>query len=118
MKGILINVEDKTVTMVDVKPGYKNIYPFIADHCTTFTCPYSYPNGDTLYCDDESLLKFGSIKGGFMYKNWQYPIVGNALILGCDNDGESTNVNSTVEYIENGLVWIDEDKAKSWANNF
>jgi hypothetical protein len=67
-----------------------------------------------MYADDESLLRYNSIKGGFMFPNWAYPIVGNAIILGTDEEGDSTDCITTIENLKD-IIWVGEKACKQWA---
>lgn len=85
--GYLFNVETKTVSKVEVG-DYTTIYPFIGNGCTTFDCVRVNDKGDTLYVDDEGLMKVNHL---FRIKT-QYGVAtlaGNALLLGSTLDGDS-----------------------------
>lgn len=115
-KALFIDVENQQVTQVTLGEHFTEISKKIGNGCELFTC-LSFKNGDTLYIDDESLLRPDNIKGGFKYKNWNYPIVSNAIILGSDSEGESIDAKSTTEDALKGLVWLSEESAKNYAKN-
>jgi hypothetical protein len=115
MKAILINPENQTITKMEIDKGLEAIYKVMG--CSIFACPVSYPNGDTLYCDDEGLYK-PDIKGAFTYPNWHSPIVGKCLIMGTNEIGESTDCESIILDIEKNIEWITEGVAKKYAEYF
>jgi hypothetical protein len=102
-KAILINVEERTLTYVNVG-HYSDIYKHIGNDCDTFECPVSFYNNDTIYCDGEGRLK--DFKGGFMMDNWIYAIIGNGLILGTDGEGDSVDCITTIEEIKSKIQFV------------
>ncbi len=114
MKAIKINVELRKVEEVTIE-NYRKIYAEIGQECNTFCCPISFPNDDTLYADDEGL--YHDVKGGFLLKYFNYPIVGNAIILGTDiENGESIDAKTTIQDIESQITWVDLESAKNYAD--
>lgn len=112
MRAIKIDVEQKKVYEIEIK-DYKDIYPAIGNGCELFACPIFFENADTLYTDDEGLLKPEMI-GCFSMPDWDYPLVGNAVILGSDDEGESVDAKSTIEEIENQIIWGTVTDANDW----
>jgi len=104
MKGLLINPTDKTITEVEIAQGLQPIYDALGNNCTTFAVPIVYPNGDGMYVDDEGLFK--QQNGGFQFPNWSYPLLGNALILGSDEEGNSVDVKTTKEELLKDIEWL------------
>jgi hypothetical protein len=94
-KGIKINVATQQVEEVFIN-HYTDIYKEIGNGCNLFCCPVEFENGDTLYADDEALLQ-ENVEGCFAMENFRYPIVGNAIILGTDEEGESVNAKTKKE---------------------
>jgi len=109
MRAIKIDIENQTVTEINIENSLDSIYEAIGNECTTFTCPISYANGDAMYCDDESLLRPETIQGAFMYPDWRYPIVSNAIIIGTDDMGNSTDAVSSPRDIEYGIRFIEKE---------
>lgn len=110
-KALLIDVINRTVTSVDVD-HYSEIYNYIGNDCHTFACPVVFDNEDTIFTDDEGLLK--EVHGAFMMEGWNYPLVGNAIIMGSDEEGESTHAKSDPKEIESKIVWLDKEQAERW----
>ena len=105
MKAIKIDVTNQTISQITIGKDYKEIYTQIGNNCDLFCCPFEFENGDCLYADDEALLK--EVEGCFAFPNWNYPIVGNAIILGTDydNDGESTDAKSEISQLQETIIW-------------
>lgn len=112
LKGLKINVEDQTITEIEHNGDWKEIAPLIGNGCRIFTCPIIDDNGDTLYCDDEGLLK--PVKGGFVMPNWTYPIVGNALFLGSDEEGNTCDVKMTLEELKENVRFLTAFEIRIW----
>lgn len=115
MRALLIDPVAQTVTEIQVGEGIDEIYKAI--ECDTFSCPIVYENNDTLYCDDEGLFK--EQKGGVLMTDWQYPVLGKMLVLGCDvESGASEDAKSDVEFFTSQIKWLDEVRAKIWQSQF
>lgn len=114
MRAILINPEKKEITEIQIGDDYKEIYKVI--DCECFSAPVIYDNNDALYCDDEGL--FVPQKGGIIMTDWNYPILGKMLILGTDNDGNSTNAKSNIEFFTDNITWLDEEQAENYRSKF
>lgn len=92
MKAYLIDAVAKTVTEVEHNGDYREIYTFLG--CDLFTVvrldstESETDRGDGLFVDDEGLMKpqahFFKIAG------FDQPLAGNGLVLGTDDEGEST----------------------------
>ena len=111
-KAILIDVQAQTITETQIG-HYSDIYAKIGSGCHTFACPVEFDNGDSLYIDDEGL--YHDPKGCFVMKGWAVPVVGNAIILGSDEEGESVDCQSTIEAIQSQVKFFNEGVAKAWA---
>jgi len=115
MKAILINPENQTVERIEIGKGVEEIYKAI--DCRMISAPVTYPNGDTMYCDDEGL--FVEQKGGILMPNWSYMIVGKILVLGCDEDtGESQDVITPVNFFRKNIIWQNQEQVKRYQSHF
>lgn len=106
MKAIKIDVEKRDVYNIEMGKDYREIYKVIGNNCTMFAVPVTFENMDSLFCDDESLLR-NDIKGGFMMPGWVTPIIGNAVIIGTDDEGESVDCLSDLDEIKSKVVFLD-----------
>jgi len=112
-KAIKIDVVKQDVYEIELSDDYKAIYGAIGNGCTIFCAPIEFENGDTLYSDEEGLLHEKMV-GCFMMENWKYPLVGNAIILGTDDEGDSIDAKSTIEEIKNQVTFYDSEIAEKW----
>jgi len=112
MKAIKIDVANKKLSYVNIG-HYSEIYSEIGNGCELFCCPVEYPNRDVLYADDESLLR-ENIEGCFSFPEWNYPIVGNGILLGSDEEGDSADVKTTIEELESKIIWGNKEAAESY----
>ena len=106
MKALKIDVVNKTITNINInKENFSTeIYQLIGNGCNTFCCPIDFENGDCIYADDESLLH-ENIEGCFMLPDWNYPIVGNAIILGTDEEGDSIDCKTNPSELLENVIW-------------
>lgn len=111
-KALKIDVVNQTVTHILID-DIDDIYKAIGNGCEIFCCPINFDNGDTLYADDESLLR-ENVEGCFMMSNWNYAIVGNAIILGTDEEGESVDCNYSPMDIYQEIIWGDKLVAEEY----
>ena len=115
-KAIKIDSQNKTLSYIQLSEDYRDIYSAIGNGCTLFCIPVEFENMDSLYADDESLLRADDIKGGFIMDGWYSPIIGNAIILGCDDEGESIDCKTTIEDIQSKIRFIGEEACREYAN--
>ena len=100
MKAILINPKLQTINEINYSGDYKDIYKLT--ECTTFTAVYPFDNcEDTIYLDDEGLLKSSNYCFTFRCDDGRNePLMGNALVLGADDEGESKDVETSIDEIK------------------
>jgi hypothetical protein len=103
-KGIKINSEKHTLEYVTLGEDFREIYPIIGPNCNTFACPITFDNEDSIYVDDEGM--FQDYRNGFKMQDWAYPILGNGLILGADEEGESVDVKTTIEELKSKIIFV------------
>lgn len=115
MKAIKINVETKTLDPIEISKDWREIPKQIGNGCDIFCVPIKFDNNDCLYADDESLLRMDDIKGGFSMEGWNYPIVGNALIIGTNDEGDSVDCVTEIEELSQKLFFINDVMAKEHA---
>ncbi len=96
MRAILINPMQESVRHISYDGDYRSIYRIIG--CTTFEAVYPFDNGDTLWIDEEGLLKESNYAFNLKADNPKFnqTIMGSALILGTDAEGESIECKSKV----------------------
>jgi len=111
-KAILIDVINQSVTETNIT-DYKDIYKLIGNGCTLFCIPVEFENRDCLFSDDEGLLH-EEVHGCFMLKDFAVPLVGNAVILGTDDEGDSIDCKTTIEEIKAQIKFYPKEIAEKW----
>lgn len=111
MKAIKIDVVSRELSYVEIN-DYTEIYNEIGNGCNLFCAPFEFENGDTIFSDDEALLK--EVHGGFIMDGWNYPLCGNAIIQGCDDEGDSIEVKSSIEELAPRIIWVDKNYCEKW----
>ena len=96
-KGILIDVQNRTITEVEIGDGIQPIYELVK--CDTFTC-VDITETETVYVDDNGLLTLTENSMFFELKGYPQPLCGNGLILGVDEEGESVNTKLTIDEVK------------------
>ena len=106
MKAYLIDPINKIVSVVDYNGDYQTINKLINSQ-RGFDAVYGFRNEDTLYVDDEGLLRKENYCFEFTYDNGHVaPLMGKALVLGTDAEGESVEVKSSLEEVESKIKWV------------
>ena len=107
MKAYLIDPYAMTVEEVQYSGDYNDIYALT--DCQTFTCLTFNEDEDTLFLDDEGLIN-GKEQAFFRLVDTPsgdtYPLVGKALVLGCNEEGESVEPKITLEGLRNQVQFI------------
>ena len=106
MRAYLIDPIKKEISVVNYNGDYRMINELI--NCERgFDAVYGFRNQDTLFVDDEGLLRKENHAFEFTYDNGHtQPLMGKALVLGTDAEGESVAVKSTLEEVESKIRWI------------
>ena len=103
MKAIKIDVVTQIISEIDISKGLQAIYRHLK--CELFTC-IGLPEKDALYIDDEGLFVEEPL-GAFMIMGIAHPLSGNGLIIGCDDEGESTDCKITIEQAKQMVTFVD-----------
>ena len=107
-----INVIDQNVTPIEYK-GYIDICPNLSTPhkaVSLFTTVYMSieghytSNGDCIYVDDEGLLV--DINYGFKYKGYNGVLMGNGLVLGTDENGDSSAPNIDIYTLRENITFL------------
>ena len=114
IKVLVINPRIRTITEAELP----NVYPAAKDLIGGWlTIATAFPNGDTLYVDDEGLLKDG--QSFFRVAGMDQPIAGTGVLTGReDDDGEdgtdTADVRTTVEELAALVSWLDPEDFAAW----
>lgn len=104
MRAILIDPVNFTITEVQLPddPEKLNDEIYRLLDCETFEVPLIRDNGDSLFIDEEGRLREDfTTRGFFALVDWPYEpyLCGKALLIGTNEEGESLDVESTVEEV-------------------
>ncbi len=113
MKAYKINVTDRKVEAIEIN-DWRDIAPAIGGECGTFEAPVSLENNDTFYVDEEAM--YHECVGGWMLEGFAHPILGNAIVQGTDDEGDSTEPLSTIEEIEAMITWVGVEDCEAHKN--
>ena len=91
---------------------YTDIYPLLGEQVTCFACPVQFNDSDGLFVDDEGL--YNDFEGGYIMEDWSYPICGNGVICGQDEEGESADVQMSVDEVRSMVHWVSKERCLEW----
>jgi hypothetical protein len=115
MKAILIDSANQKLVPIELdesKELLNQYYKVIGNNCQCIDAPYEFSDSDVLIVDDEGL--FNNAEFGFKFPNFNYPIVGNGIIIGVEAEtGDSISVNSSIEVFDN-IIWCDKTEIKNY----
>lgn len=105
MKAVLINPKLRKIKEVEYSGDYQDIQKLT--ECSIFTAVYPFNNcEDTIYLDDEGLLKPSNYCFTFRCDDGRnQPLMGNALIIGANEEGESISYKTPITEIKNRIVF-------------
>lgn len=93
MQAILINPFDKTIEEVEYSGDWKDISSLL--ECDIFTTAYFDDTTDSVFIDDEGL--YVEDQAFFTIGDCPQPLAGRGLLLGTDEEGDSTDCKTTLE---------------------
>lgn len=104
IRAIYIDAAERRVSEVGVI-GLEDMQTLVGGYIAT---GYTFENGDTLFVDDEGLLKEPS--HFFLIPGAAQPFAGDGLIVGAaDTEGETMDATSTVEEIQEQIRFLDRE---------
>lgn len=65
-------------------------------------------NEDDLYVDEEGLLS--GPESFFLYKGAHQPFAGNGVVVGCDEDGDSTDHKTDIETVRASVKFLSKSE--------
>ena len=116
MKAILIDPKHRAIMQIDYNGDYKTIYEHLSFYPNAegmthkpraFDVVRTPTGGDGIYVDDEGLYLSAEDKHWFniKYNDQDMMLVNRSLVIGCDDEGNSTDCVSTVEDIQSRITW-------------
>ena len=115
MKVILIDPHTKTIQPLNVQwpeSHLHDIYKLL--DCEMIETPMDYENGDVLYCDEEAWLTAAKHpekpRAGFMFPDWEYAILGKAVIIGTNDEGDDVDCKSVPDDIAPEIRWRNHEQ--------
>lgn len=109
MKLYWINSSDRTVTSAD-QNGLKDLQRLVGGN---IEIAKFWPNNDVLFADEEGLYK--GTNTWFLIAGINQPICGNAVVVGSDDQGETTKPRATLEQIAAEVRFLTDEQVRSWA---
>ena len=104
MKAILINPKEEIIRVISYDGDYKSIYQIL--ECRMFECVYPFKNEDTIYIDEEGLLKDSNYSFAIKCDDGTtISLMGKGLILGTDAEGESIECQSKLDDIKSRVTF-------------
>ena len=98
---LLIDPFEKTITPVYYDGDFHSIYNLIDCSCFDVVRCGKYD----LFVDDEGLFK--DDQSFFLVFDYPQPLAGKALVVGCDEEGNTIEPSITIEELEARLIWVD-----------
>ena len=104
MKAILIDVKNQEIKEVEHDNTLQNIYDLI--DCRVFDV-VRIDDVNSIFVDDEGILK-DNLYFEYSGSGRVFQLAGNGLILGVDDEGDSTSPTLTVEDVEGKVRFLPE----------
>ena len=108
MQAYFINPFSRNVTTVDYDGDYKSISRMIDASRGCFDVVRLYWNQmsihDAAFVDDEGL--YVEDQAFWIHRNYPQPLAGKALVLGCDDEGESIAPKTSFETLNEDIYFI------------
>lgn len=99
--AILIDVHAKEVKEIKLEKKDGLYLQSIYDHlgCKLIDHAMYLNDSNVVYVDDEGLLTMGPTSSFFYIKEAHQPFIGNGIVVGMDEDGNTDHVSVTVEEV-------------------
>lgn len=120
VQGYRINVQERTVTPV-WHDTLQDIYAHLsaddgAFECDVFTVA-PLGNGESIYVDDNGLLKITPDTLFFMHEAYPQPMAGNGLYVGPVNGvGETLYPKTPIEDVRKAIRFMNLAEVQEWAS--
>lgn len=108
LKAILIDTFAREIKEVEYSGDFTEIYKLLSHETmevTTFTIVH-LDEGDAIYVDDNGLLHNPLPDAWFKWDTYYQPLVGKALILGADDEGESRSAKISTDEVRRRVKFM------------
>ena len=107
-KAIFINADTREITEVGFNGSVlQETYKLIGNDCSLVQTGAYFTGNDSLMVDEEGYFKEG-LDGFYIHdKGFFY---GNAVVWGCDEEGESADCKTSIQEIKANIIWVDRVK--------
>jgi len=102
-KAIFINAETREIVSVNLKDSLKETYQML--NCNLVEGALYLDKNDLLVVDEEGYFTAG--RSGFYFQDMFF--YGNGMIWGADEDGDTDDFKSDIDYITSQITWVDAD---------
>lgn len=114
MRAIKIDAKEKTITEIQID-GLDDLQKAVGGW---ITFALEFENQDTLYVDDEGLLKNPEDFQHWVEQGEHRVFAGNGIIQGTSVNGDGVDAKSTIEEIKEKLCFIDSLEAFCLAKQY
>lgn len=105
MRGILVDPFNKTIEEVDTTGKLPEIYSMLGVELITIV---HIGESDVLFLDDEGLFVPRDEQEYFYWAGSNQPYAGKGLIIGTDEEGDSTDAEIDLEEVKQRVRWLDK----------
>jgi hypothetical protein len=107
MKSILINAQTEELSEINLnKPSVlEQTYKAIGNDCEIVQTACYLTDTEVIVVDEEGYFK-ENLKG-FYIENVGF-FYGNGVVWNCDENGESTDCETSIEDLKSKITWVDE----------
>jgi len=112
LKAILINPFTHEIERYSLTGGWRGINKAInAEICTAVTFN---EHGDGVFVDDIGLMR--EQQAWFLIEGYPQPLANLGLVLGCDEEGESTDPTVSLDWVRKNVMFTDNpNEAILWS---
>lgn len=116
MKAILIDVLNENVRMVEVDDNnvLRSWYKHIG--CSMVEVAHYFNHHDSIMADEEGLFTMDNDSKFFTIKGGHQPFIGNGLVVGVDNKGESVDPHISVDEVRSMVEFFTMEEVREMVN--
>jgi hypothetical protein len=115
MRGIFIDPFTRTIEEVETTGKLPEIYSMLGVELITIV---HVGETDVLFLDDEGLFVPAEEQAYFHWTGSAQPFAGKGLIVGTDEEGDSTDAEMDIEEVRKKVTWINRDELDFQPDDF